>query len=367
MTNQKYLTNCKSLYICIYCRTHLANHDELVSRSFQGMNGRAYLFNSVINITCGPAVQRELITGSHAVADIYCANCKTTLGWKYEKAYEENQRYKEGKYIIELAHVIRDNRYLELDKGELLFSNGSRSIEKCTKSRPSSRNHPNLYHWQEPSRGGSLSSPTSSTPSTTSPSSLGCWSTLNASPRNQVGEGEDEELMFPFYDEFCASYSSYQGSMSSSHHNRMRRSLYSDSTPFDWKFAARGDMNRSLSNDCSSSSSSNRDGSSDLDIEQDIDGLSERHRSDSRGSSTRNIESETQFDFEVDRIDRDYPHEMHNLQIGPQDGIDVKSGNGPSSSYTKANKQTRRASYASLECDEEEFFDCYSDHDILNA
>lgn len=32
---------------------------------------------------CGPAEERVLLTGLHAVADIYCENCKTTLGWKY--------------------------------------------------------------------------------------------------------------------------------------------------------------------------------------------------------------------------------------------------------------------------------------------
>ncbi|KAF6768678.1 Yippee putative zinc-binding protein [Paragonimus kellicotti] len=31
------------------------------------------------------------------------------LGWKYERAFEASQRYKEGKVIIELAHLIKDN------------------------------------------------------------------------------------------------------------------------------------------------------------------------------------------------------------------------------------------------------------------
>uniref|UniRef100_A0A8C7FK24 Protein yippee-like 2 n=1 Tax=Oncorhynchus kisutch TaxID=8019 RepID=A0A8C7FK24_ONCKI len=53
------------------------------SKSFQGSQGRAYLFNSVVNVGCGPAEERVLLTGLHAVADIYCENCKTTLGWKY--------------------------------------------------------------------------------------------------------------------------------------------------------------------------------------------------------------------------------------------------------------------------------------------
>nr|CAH7722922.1 unnamed protein product [Callosobruchus chinensis] len=90
-TFQAYLPpQCHRTYSCIHCRAHLANHDELISKSFQGSQGRAYLFNSVV-----------LLTGLHAVADIYCECCKTTLGWKY--------KYKEGKFIIELAHMIKEN------------------------------------------------------------------------------------------------------------------------------------------------------------------------------------------------------------------------------------------------------------------
>ncbi|XP_006140258.1 protein yippee-like 1 [Tupaia chinensis] len=108
-TFQAYLPTCHRTYSCIHCRAHLANHDELISKSFQGSQGRAYLFNSVVNVGCGPAEERVLLTGLHAVADIYCENCKTTLGWKYEHAFESSQKYKEGKFIIELAHMIKDN------------------------------------------------------------------------------------------------------------------------------------------------------------------------------------------------------------------------------------------------------------------
>lgn len=41
---------------------------------------------SRVNIGCGPAEERLLLTGLHAVADIYCENCHTTLGWKYVSA-----------------------------------------------------------------------------------------------------------------------------------------------------------------------------------------------------------------------------------------------------------------------------------------
>ncbi|KAL7990083.1 hypothetical protein Chor_012749 [Crotalus horridus] len=108
-TFQAYLDNCHRRYSCVHCRAHLANHDDLISKSFQGSQGRAYLFNSVVNVGCGPAEERVLLTGLHAVADIYCENCKTTLGWKYEQAFETSQKYKEGKFIIELNHMIKDN------------------------------------------------------------------------------------------------------------------------------------------------------------------------------------------------------------------------------------------------------------------
>jgi len=108
-TFRAYLPNCHRTYSCVHCRAHLANHDELISKSFQGSQGRAYLFNSVVNVGCGPAEERVLLTGLHAVADIFCDCCKTTLGWKYEHAYESSQKYKEGKFIIELAHMIKEN------------------------------------------------------------------------------------------------------------------------------------------------------------------------------------------------------------------------------------------------------------------
>ena len=102
-------TSAYRIYSCAHCRAHLANHDDLISKSFQGSHGRAYLFNDVINVTCGPEVEKILLTGLHSVSDICCENCRTTLGWKYAKAFEDRQKYKEGKFIIEMAHMLKEN------------------------------------------------------------------------------------------------------------------------------------------------------------------------------------------------------------------------------------------------------------------
>lgn len=55
------------IYACNNCHAHLTNHDDIVSKSFQGRTGRAYLFNSVINISLGPTEDRFLNTGLHKV------------------------------------------------------------------------------------------------------------------------------------------------------------------------------------------------------------------------------------------------------------------------------------------------------------
>ncbi|KAJ3277761.1 hypothetical protein HK104_003001, partial [Borealophlyctis nickersoniae] len=69
--------------------------------AFQGHYGRAWLFKKVVNIVEGPPSERPMTTGRHTVKDITCTSCGTAVGWKYEKAWEEDQKYKEGKFILE--------------------------------------------------------------------------------------------------------------------------------------------------------------------------------------------------------------------------------------------------------------------------
>ncbi|KAL8760245.1 MAG: hypothetical protein Q9199_000144 [Rusavskia elegans] len=49
---------------------------------------------------------RQLVTGAHTVSDISCAFCGSVIGWKYDSAEEETQRYKVGKYILETRNVF---------------------------------------------------------------------------------------------------------------------------------------------------------------------------------------------------------------------------------------------------------------------
>jgi len=91
------------VYGCVECGTHLSTNESVISKTFQGHHGRAWLFHRAVNILEGAAEERNMTTGLHVVKDIVCAHCQAVVGWKYEKAYEPSQKYKEGKYILERA------------------------------------------------------------------------------------------------------------------------------------------------------------------------------------------------------------------------------------------------------------------------
>ena len=88
--------------------------------------GRAYLFDQCVNISTGPAEDRILITGLHTVSDISCKRCRTLVGWTYAKAYENSQKYKEGKFIIEKIHLHLEENDVYYDVGRPAGERGDR-------------------------------------------------------------------------------------------------------------------------------------------------------------------------------------------------------------------------------------------------
>lgn len=77
-----------NIFVCTKCKVHLTAYSELISKAFRGITGKAYLFNTVVNIVSGPGEDRQLLSGLHTVCDLVCKNCDTVIGWKYEKAFE---------------------------------------------------------------------------------------------------------------------------------------------------------------------------------------------------------------------------------------------------------------------------------------
>ncbi|KAL8232542.1 hypothetical protein R6Q59_036326 [Mikania micrantha] len=95
-----------NIYSCKHCKTHLALSDDIISMSFHCRHGKAYLFDKVVNVTVGKKEERMMMTGMHTVVDIFCVGCGSIVGWKYEAAQEKQQKYKEGKFILERFKVL---------------------------------------------------------------------------------------------------------------------------------------------------------------------------------------------------------------------------------------------------------------------
>ncbi|XP_067097658.1 protein yippee-like 5 isoform X1 [Osmerus mordax] len=100
------------LFSCASCDTILTNRTELISTRFTGATGRAFLFNKVVNLQYREVQDRLMLTGRHVVRDISCKNCNSKLGWIYEYATEDSQRYKEGRVILERA-LVRESEGFE--------------------------------------------------------------------------------------------------------------------------------------------------------------------------------------------------------------------------------------------------------------
>ncbi|ODA76515.1 hypothetical protein RJ55_07785 [Drechmeria coniospora] len=124
---------------CMNCSTDLALASQIISKGFTGRYGRAFLVApppppqdqqrrrrqqqqrpskdrlDLVNIRVGRSEDRQLVTGWHVVADICCATCSRKLGWKYVDAREQSQKYKVGKYILEVERVMTHRTWEDVD------------------------------------------------------------------------------------------------------------------------------------------------------------------------------------------------------------------------------------------------------------
>lgn len=57
------------LFSCARCDTNLTNRTELISTRFTGATGRAFLFNSAVNLTYSEVHDRVMLTGRHMVCN----------------------------------------------------------------------------------------------------------------------------------------------------------------------------------------------------------------------------------------------------------------------------------------------------------
>ncbi|KAK0652697.1 yippee zinc-binding/DNA-binding /Mis18, centromere assembly-domain-containing protein [Cercophora newfieldiana] len=129
---------------CNTCAADLGFVSQIVSKGFTGRHGRAYLVAppstqpspscpgspvndnitagnteaDLINVRVGRPENRQLVTGQHVVADIWCVICETKLGWKYVDAREPAQKYKVGKFILETQRVVTHHAWEDVDSSQ---------------------------------------------------------------------------------------------------------------------------------------------------------------------------------------------------------------------------------------------------------
>lgn len=92
----------------------------------------ATLYLDRVNVGCGPAEERVLLTGLHAVADIYCENCKTTLGWKYVSTWTWEGRWPSNTAGSQGTWLRGEREYIK--SPEFCSQNGIKQVvEKATR------------------------------------------------------------------------------------------------------------------------------------------------------------------------------------------------------------------------------------------
>ena len=142
-----YLNGHTSHLRCAKCLTDVCLTSQIISKGFIGRHGRAYLVSpspvlsgstqvfkatnelSLPNTKTDAPSSRQLVTGVHTVSDVRCTFCSSMLGWKYDGAEEESQRYKVGKYILETKMICSSSDWENNDLQPLPTSLRLRKVD----------------------------------------------------------------------------------------------------------------------------------------------------------------------------------------------------------------------------------------------
>ena len=143
-SSEKYLNGHISHLRCAQCSSDLCLTSQVISKGFTGRHGRAYLVSGssisgsqsatyLPNTQTAQPVKRQLVTGQHTVSDVSCTFCGLVIGWKYDAAEEESQRYKVGKFILETKRIFSSSRWENEGEGN---ANALAMPPKCLNKQP---------------------------------------------------------------------------------------------------------------------------------------------------------------------------------------------------------------------------------------
>ncbi|KAI0327618.1 yippee-domain-containing protein [Cubamyces sp. BRFM 1775] len=107
--------------VCGQCATRIAHTSQIVSRAFRGHAGKAALFTTAKNIILDPPSILLMDSGAYTIQEFICKSCESYLGWKFMRAHDGPERWKEGHFIVELDLVQ------EQDGGDVRAMEGQQS------------------------------------------------------------------------------------------------------------------------------------------------------------------------------------------------------------------------------------------------
>ncbi|CAH2354183.1 hypothetical protein CLIB1423_15S00452 [[Candida] railenensis] len=154
-SNSSYEAEDTQIIICRTCSSHLCLSSLILSDNFVGSSGPAYLVDKLINYhPDSEAVETNMRTGTYLICNVRCHQCSTKLGWVYRKAYEDQESYKEGKFVIEekfiktIANNSSTATLLENMKRNRRRSSAANSVKS---SSFSSENEDDSFRFENPS------------------------------------------------------------------------------------------------------------------------------------------------------------------------------------------------------------------------
>lgn len=150
------IPNSKHIYVCKVCDTPLAKRRDVQSENFFGRAGPAYLLRKAYNLKHGDPENRDMRTGLHTVRDVYCKVCFTyrrrrakLMGWYYEFAFDDSQRYKEGRIILE-KRLLKEVTAIDEQNPVYKPGNSGRPAQNTPENPDNTDNHGNdTYDNQE--------------------------------------------------------------------------------------------------------------------------------------------------------------------------------------------------------------------------
>ncbi|KAI0341325.1 yippee-domain-containing protein [Trametopsis cervina] len=99
----------KVVYRCKGCNARITTKTSVVSWEFRGASGKAALAKEAENVSLADPTVLLMNSGVYRVQNSTCAECETPIGWKFVKATEKGEKWKEGHFCLELAHLREDS------------------------------------------------------------------------------------------------------------------------------------------------------------------------------------------------------------------------------------------------------------------